>query len=335
MARGGGATWVTGSYDPESNMVYWGTGNPSPLYDWAGGDWMTKGPRPGVNLYITSIVALDADTGKLNWYFQELPHDPWDFDSSVGEMLLLERDGKKLLVHANKGGPVFVLDRTNGKVQNAYMGNRVFNFVKGVDPKTGKVIDPWYPTEGKVHPWFCPWIAGAYSWNSGAYNPKAGLWYKIVQEGCMDLEIVRTTPITEPYAQLNIGANFNFKGTPDGPAYGHLDAREPVTGALKWSVNYPVPPLGSLLATGGELVFLGDMEGRVHAHDAETGQDLWSFNNGSGHRGGIISYAVGGKQYVAVASGTGSLVADAYAGLYPERLGHYAYSAAVVVFTLP
>src|SRR5436190_15563724 len=114
-------------------------------------------------------------------------------------------------------------------------GNRVFNFVKGVDPKTGKVIDPWYPTEGKVHPWFCPWIAGAYSWNSGAYNPKAGLWYKIVQEGCMDLEIVRTTPITEPYAQLNIGANFNFKGTPDGPAYGHLDAREPVTGALKWS----------------------------------------------------------------------------------------------------
>ena len=77
------------------------------------------------------------------------------------------------------------------------------------------------------------------------------------------------------------------------------------------------------------------MEGRVHAHDAETGQDLWSFNNGSGHRGGIISYAVGGKQYVAVASGTGSLVADAYAGLYPERLGHYAYSAAVIVFTLP
>ena len=332
---GGGGGWMTGSYDPDLNLIYWGTGNPSPLYDWAGGDWMTKGPRPGVNLYITSIVALDADTGKLNWYFQELPHDPWDFDSSVGEMLLLERDGKKLLVHANKGGPVFVLDRTNGKVQNAYMGNRVFNFVKGVDPKTGKVIDPWYPTEGKVHPWFCPWIAGAYSWNSGAYNPKAGLWYKIVQEGCMDLEIVRTTPITEPYAQLNIGANFNFKGTPDGPAYGHLDAREPVTGALKWSVNYPVPPLGSLLATGGELVFLGDMEGRVHAHDAETGQDLWSFNNGSGHRGGIISYAVGGKQYVAVASGTGSLVADAYAGLYPERLGHYAYSAAVVVFSLP
>src|SRR3989440_9276 len=298
-------------------------------------DLILIGSRAGVNLYITSIVALDADTGKLNWYFQELPHDPWDFDSSVGEMLLLERDGKKLLVHANKGGPVFVLDRTNGKVQNAYMGNRVFNFVKGVEPKTGKLIEPWYPTEGKVHPWFCPWIAGAYSWNSGAYNPKAGLWYKIVQEGCMDLEIVRTTPITEPYAQLNIGANFNFKGTPDGPAYGHLDAREPVTGALKWSVNYPVPPLGSLLATGGELVFLGDMEGRVHAHDAETGQDLWSFNNGSGHRGGIISYAVGGKQYVAVASGTGSLVADAYAGLYPERLGHYAYSAAVVVFTLP
>src|SRR5947207_2795761 len=149
--RTGKQVWESQLVDSKKETV-WGTGNPAPLYDWAAGDWMTKGPRPGINLYITSIVALDADTGKLNWYFQELPHDPWDFDSSVGEMLLLERDGKKLLVHANKGGPVFVLDRTNGKVQNADMGNRVFNFIKGVDAKTGKLIEPWYPTEGKVHP---------------------------------------------------------------------------------------------------------------------------------------------------------------------------------------
>src|SRR5438046_7890087 len=94
---------------------------------------MSEGPDAGSSLYIAPIVALDADRAKLDGYFQELPHGPWDFDSSVGEMLLLDRDGKKLLVHANKGGSVFVLDRTNGKVQNAYMGNRVFNFVKGVD----------------------------------------------------------------------------------------------------------------------------------------------------------------------------------------------------------
>jgi alcohol dehydrogenase (cytochrome c) len=331
---GGGGGWMTGSYDAELNLIFWGTGNASPLYDWAADKWKTEGPRPGTNLYITSVIALDADTGKLKWYFQELPHDPWDFDSAVGELLMLDKGGQKLLVHANKGGPVFVWDRTNGKVQNAYMGNHVYNFVKGVNPKTGELISPWYPTEGKTQ-FLCPWIAGAYSWNSGAYSPKTGLWYKIVQEGCMDLDIKRTQATTDPAVGLNIGADFALKGTPNGPAYGHLDARDPVTGAVKWSVNYPVIPIGSLLATGGDLVFLGDFEGWVHAHDAETGADLWSFNNGSGHRGGIISYTAGGKQYVAVASGIGSLVADDFAKLWPERMGHYAHSAALVVFTLP
>jgi len=331
---GGGGGWMTGSFDPELNLIYWGTGNPSPLYDWAADDWMTKGPRPGTNLYVTSVLALDADSGKLKWYFQELPHDPWDFDSSVGELLMVERDGKKLLVHANKGGPVFVWDRTNGQVVNAYMGNHIFNFVKGVDPKSGKLIEPWYPKEGKTE-FLCPWIAGAYGWNSGAFSPKTGLWYKIVQEGCMDLDIKRTAPVTDPVVGLNFGAEFTLKGTPNGPAYGHLDARDPVTGQVKWSVNYPIIPIGSLLATGGDLVFLGDFEGWVHAHDAEVGTTLWSFNNGSGHRGGIISYTAGGKQYIAVASGLGSLVADDFAKLWPERVGHYAHSAAVVVFTLP
>jgi PQQ-dependent dehydrogenase (methanol/ethanol family) len=331
---GGGGGWMTGSYDPELNLIYWGTGNPSPLYDWAADEWMTKGPRPGVNLYITSVLALDADTGKLRWYFQELPHDPWDFDSSVGELLLLDRDGKKLLVHANKGGIVFAWDRTNGKVVNAYMGVHNYNFVKGVDPKTGKLISPWYPTEGKTQ-FLCPWIMGGYGWNSGAYSPKTGLWYKIAQEGCMDLDIKRTQAVTDPVVGLNIGADFKMRGTPHGPAYGHLDARDPVSGKVKWSVNYTVMPIGSLLATAGNLVFLGDAEGWVHAHDAESGEDLWTFNNGSGHRGGIISYAAGGKQHVAVASGIGSLVADGFPEIWPERMGHYAYSAALVVFTLP
>src|SRR5262245_3028977 len=151
----------------------------------------------------------------------------------------------------------------------------------------------------------------------------------------MDLDIKRTQAVTDPAVGLNIGADFTLRGTPNGPAYGHLDARDPVTGAVKWSVNYPVIPIGSLLATGGALVFLGDFEGRCHAHDAETGADLWSFNNGSGHRGGIVSYTAGGKQYIAVASGLGSLVADDFAKLWPERMGHYAHSAALVVFTLP
>ena len=108
---GGGGGWMAGGYDPETNTVWWGTGNPAPLYDWAGAEWKTEGPRPGDNLYTTSVIALDPDTGKLKSYHQELPHDAWDFDSAVGEFVMIERDGKKYVVHPNKGGFVFVYDR--------------------------------------------------------------------------------------------------------------------------------------------------------------------------------------------------------------------------------
>ncbi|HEV8662314.1 MAG TPA: PQQ-dependent dehydrogenase, methanol/ethanol family [Candidatus Methylomirabilis sp.] len=330
---GGGGGWMTGSYDPQLNLVYWGTGNAAPLYDWAGPKWMTQGPRPGINLYITSALALNPDTGKLAAYHQELPHDPWDFDSAAGEFLSVDRDGKKLLVHPNKSGFVFVYDRTNMKVENVWPLIYTYNFVKGIDPKTGKLIDPFYPVDGKKE-FLCPYIAGGIGWNSGAYSPKTGLYYKIGQEWCMELEIIRTKPITEPNAQLNIGANFVGKHPPTGPAYGHLDARDPVTGALKWQVNFKYIPIASLLATGGDLLFLGDAEGIVHAYDAETGGELWSFRNGSGHRGGPITYAVGGKQYVAVPSGWGSLVAGDFPVFWPETAG-WSHSSALVVFTLP
>ena len=100
---GGGGGWMPGTYDAKTNTIWWGTGNPAPLYDWSGADWKTKGPRPGDNLYTTSVIGLDPESGKLKFYHQELPHDAWDFDSSVGEFLLLERDGRDLVVHPNKG----------------------------------------------------------------------------------------------------------------------------------------------------------------------------------------------------------------------------------------
>ena len=137
---GGGGGWMPGAYDPETNSVWWGTANPAPLYDWSGPDWKKSGPRPGDNLYTTSVIALDPDTGKLKFYHQELPHDNWDFDSSVGEFVMIERGGKKLVVHPNKGGFVFVYDRSNAKIENVWRLVNNINFVKDINPKTGELI---------------------------------------------------------------------------------------------------------------------------------------------------------------------------------------------------
>src|SRR5712664_3785214 len=312
---GGGGGWMPGAYDPETNSVWWGTANPAPLYDWSGPDWKKSGARPGDNLYTTSVIALDPDTGKLKFYHQELPHDAWDFDSAVGEFVMINRGDKKLVVHANKSG---------------------INFVKSIDPKTGELIGRRDLVAGKVDgPPLCPAIAGGISWNSGAYSPKTQLYYKIGQEWCMELTVLKTTPILEPMAQLNIGADFKLVAPPDGPARGHLSARDPVSGVKKWEVNYKAPPLASVLATAGNLVFVPDAEGVVHAYDADSGQELWSRNNGMGHNAGIISYMAGGKQYIAIPAGWGSLVADEFVALYGEPYKSMPKNTgALVVFAL-
>ncbi|UFZ01865.1 PQQ-binding-like beta-propeller repeat protein [Bradyrhizobium ontarionense] len=309
---GGGGGWMPGTYDSETSTIWWGTANPAPLYDWSGGDWKTQGARPGDNLYTSSVIGLDVDSGKLKFYHQELPHDAWDFDSAVGEFLMLDRDGKKLTVHPNKSGYIFVYDR-EAKVQNVWRITENSNFVKNIDPKTGELIGRRDFTAGKVAEPLCPHISGGVSWNSGSYNPKTGLYYKLGQEWCMTLDIVKTTPVVAPQAQLNIGANFTIAKPPSGEIYGHLDARDPVTGAKKWEVRFPEPPLASVLSTGGNLVFVPDSRGTVHAYDAENGTELWNHSDGTGHQGGIISYSVNGKQYIAITAGFGGMAADDYA----------------------
>ena len=137
---GGGGGWMPGTYDTATNTVWWGTANPDPLYDWSGPDFMTTGARPGLNLYTTSVIALDPDTGKLKFYHQELPHDTWDFDSAPGEFVSIDRDGKQYMVHPNKSGFIFVYDRADAKVENVWPIVQNYNFVKGIDPKTGELI---------------------------------------------------------------------------------------------------------------------------------------------------------------------------------------------------
>lgn len=332
---GGGGGWMPGTYDAETNTVWWGTANPDPLYDWAGADIKTQGARPGDNLYTTSVLALDPDTGKLKFYHQELPHDNWDFDSALGEFMMIDRGGKKYMVHVNKSGFIFVYDRANAKVENVWPIVHNYNFVKGIDPKTGELIGRRDFSAGPQQEPLCPAIAGGVSWNSGSYSPKSGLWYKVGNEWCITLEVVKTTPITEPQVQLNIGANFKMAQPPSGQIYGHLDARDPITGKLKWEVKYNAPPTASVLSTAGNLVFLPDAAGIIHAYDAETGKELWSHNDGVGHNGGIISYMAHGKQYIAVEAGFGGLVGDDYGSMFGEPWKSMPRDAgALVVFGL-
>jgi len=331
---GGGGGWIPGTYDAETDTVWWGTANPAPLYDWGGADWKTSGARPGDNLYTSSVIALNPDTGQLKFYHQELPHDAWDFDSAVGEFLAIDRDGKKYYVHPNKGGFAFVYDRADAKVENVYKLADNINFVKDIKPD-GELVGRRDLAEGDQKA-LCPAINGGVSWNSGTYSPDTGLYYKIGNEWCMDLTVQKTTPVTEPQAQLNIAAQFTIIDPPGGKAHGHLDARDPITGKIAWTVEFPEPPLASLLSTAGGLVFVPDARGWLHAYDAKDGKELWKANNGNQHNGGIISYEAGGKQYVAVVTGGPSLVGEGYAALFG---GPYKTmeknTGSLVVYTLP
>jgi alcohol dehydrogenase (cytochrome c) len=323
---GGGGGWMPGTYDKSTDTLFWGTGNPAPDYDWGGA-------RPGNNLYTSSVIALNPDTGELKWFHQEIPHDQWDYDSALGELWLLDRDDKKLVVHQNKSGYVFVYERDSGKIENVWTMNENSNFVKSINPKTGELIGRNGPNLENSPHISCPWIAGGRSWNSGSYSPKTGLWYNTAMEACLKVTVKKETPVVEPAAQLFFGGDIEAVHPPGGKAHGRLDARDPVTGARKWSVKYKYPPVASVLSTAGGLVFTGDIEGNIFAYDADSGETLWSFNTGSGIRGGTISYSAGGKQYILVPSGLGSLVMGLYPALWPE-VADFPAGATLIAFSV-
>ena len=318
---GGGGGWMTGNYDESTNSIWWGTANPAPDYDWAGDKWKTAGARPGDNLYSSSVVVLNADTGELKSWFQEMPHDAWDFDSAVGEFMKIERNGKQYMVHPNKGGIIFVYnaDPANAplKVENAYMMGKTFNYIKGVDPKTGQLIGRRELPEGK-HTNVCPAIDGNISWNTGSYNPNTGLLYKVVQEWCFDIEVVKADPPPAFSGQTYFGASWTSTHPEGRKAFGHVSARDPLSGKIKWEKEYKYPPLASLLSTKGNVLFVPGADGIIEALDTRTGATLWRHNDGIGHHGGVITYTAKGKQFVAVATGWGSHVSGNYCPLFGE-----------------
>lgn len=326
LKYGGAPTWLVGSYDPELNLLYWGVGNPSSdFYDEF---------RKGDNLYSNSIIALDPDTGKLKWHYQEVPHDMYDFDSAY-ECVLIDyvKDGKtqKLLVHPNKGGYTWVLDRATGKFVSAYPHVDVLTWLKGVD-KNGRPIGMQPVPPDKIT-FVCPSAAGGRNYDHSSYSPRTKFWYNIGWEICNAIKPEKL-PIIE--GQPLFGGSMEFKPPADKPAYGHINAFDPLTGERKWRYNTRYMNVASLLATGGDLLFSGDVMGEMFALDATTGTKLWGFNVGAGMSGSPISYSVNGRQYIAMPTGMGSLVGGLTAVIWPETASKLPERAStLVVFALP
>jgi alcohol dehydrogenase (cytochrome c) len=329
---GGGSPWLTGSFDANLNLIYWGTGNAaSDFYDL---ERVPSGANKtqDLNLYTASVVALEADTGKLRWYYQEVPDDVWDFDSAY-EVLLMDRQirgqMRKILVHMNKSGLTFVLDRVTGEYLGSFNVPEVFNWIQGVNEK-GKLIARYEPELSETRT-FCPSAAGAKSWNSMAYSPRTGFIYTPTNEMCNEV----TPNDNKPDEGKNfMNGAFNIKLPANRTTYSHVDAWDPVTGKRIWSVPYKFVLLSSMLATAGNLIFTGDPEGNFFALDARKGEKLWSFQTGAGHRGSAISYSVNGRQYIATTSGWHqSLVGGAAARLFPNE--NFRLGSTLIVFALP
>ena len=311
-ARGGGNTWVTGSYDPELNLVYWGTGNPGPDFDGS--------VREGDNLYTDSCIAVNPDNGEIVWHYQFTPHDVWDYDSNM-EMILFDLLDRKLLAHFDKNGYFFVLDRTNGELVSVTpFSDRITWGEIDANGNVTRKVEP--ENEGEpVHFW--PGPAGAKEWTHAAYSPKTQLFYVPVQDTGATI-ILRQKEFKEglPYWGASVGVD-------KIDMQGYVKAIDP-TGKEVWSWFNEVPMCSSVLATGGDLVFVGEPTGEYNAFNAHTGELLWQFQCGSGHHSAPTTYSVDGKQYIAVPTGWGSWVEGFGPGLVGAPKG-----TALFVFALP
>jgi alcohol dehydrogenase (cytochrome c) len=321
---GGGSTWMTGSYDAELNLLYWGIGNAS--------SDLNASHRRGDNLYTCSIVALDPDTGKLKWHYQEVPQDVWDYDAAFELYLVdLPINGRtrKVVMQATKTGYVWMLDRTNGEFLKAWPFAKHINWVSGIT-EDGKLVGRLEPLLG-TSKLVCPSVAGAKNWNQGAFSPRTGWLYLPVQEICNDL-VARQEEV--PEGSLSTGGNWIMKPPPEGKQEGYLAAYDQLTGERKWTLPVTTWIMASVLATAGDLVFTGDPEGNFFAVDAKTGTRLWTFQTGAGHRGSAITYSIDDRQYVATPTGWGSIAGGAHKSIWPNAPTARPGSA-LVVFTLP
>jgi PQQ-dependent dehydrogenase (methanol/ethanol family) len=294
---GGGTTWGFISYDPEQNLIFYGTANPGP--------WNPE-LRPGDNKWTCGVFARNPDTGEARWFFQWNPHDLYDWDG-INENVLVDLtingQARQTLLHADRNGYLYVLDRTTGEMISAHPFGHI-NSLSGIDPKTGRPnhVAEKKPQTGKVVRNICPPAPGAKDWSPSAYSPKTGLLYIPHMNLCMDNEAVEVNYIAgTPY----IGANVKMYAGPGGHR-GELTAWNPVEGKAVWKIKENFPVWSGTVATAGDVVFYGTMEGWFKAINAYTGEPLWQFKCGSGVIGQPVTYrGPDGKQYVAIIAGVG------------------------------
>ena len=307
-AGGGGTVWDTMAFDPELNLMYIGTGNGSP---WA---HSKRSPKGGDNLYLASIVALDPDTGKYKWHYQETPGDNWDYTSTQPMILAdLKIAGKprKVLLHAPKNGFFFVIDRTNGKFISAKNFVDV-NWATGYD-KNGRPIEVAAARQNEKPGDSIPGPFGAHNWHSMSYSAQTGLAYLPAQNIPVSLMDDKAWKFNEnaparPHSALGWNtAMFINAAPPQSKPFGRLIAWDPVAQKQAWAVEHVSPWNGGTLATAGNLVFQGTADGRMMAYNAKTGEKLWETPTGTGVVAAPSTYMVDGKQYLSIAVGWGGV----------------------------
>ncbi len=292
--RGGGTTWMPGTYDPELNTIYWATSNPAPDFDGA--------PRPGDDLYTDCVLALDPNTGKLKWYFQFTPHDLFDYDATETPVLVdanYQGQPRKLIVQANRNGYFYILDRTNGKFLSAFPFVEKLNWAKGIDAQGRPIRTGVQPTAEGTR--ICPGMIGATNWFSPSYNPSTHLFYFLAYENC-DLYFLKPQEFSEGKTYYSTGVRHSpgDHGQKVLLAY----SLESDKSAWRYVQAGSGHSSGGVMTTATGLLFFGDDAQSFEAVDAQTGRPLWHFNTGQSLHASPMSYAVNGKQYVAIAAGS-------------------------------
>lgn len=290
---GGGATWLSGTFDPETNTLYWTTGNPWPDY--------SGQPRQGDNLYTCSLLALDLESGKMKWHFQFSPHDTHDWDAQSWPLLidmLWQGKMRKVVLHANRNGFFYVLDRNTGEFLRATKLIDHVSWASGVDERGRPMRIPNQDPTAQGN-WICPSVKGATNWMGQSYNPVTGLLYVLTLEQCGNYVLSAQKPVPM--------ANFAGGGATEEGGQVILRAIDPKTAKRVW--EYPMTGLGRMwtgvVSTATGVVFSGDDDGHIVAFDGNNGRILWHFNMGELSTASPITYEVDGKQYVTLAGATG------------------------------
>ena len=303
---GGGAMWVTGSYDVDTNQVLWGTGNPVPMFN--------PYDRPGNNLYTNSLISWDPDSGKMNWYFQYTPGDMWDYDEAGTHILIdgeVAGQARKLIAHSGRNGFLYAMDRSNGQTLLAKPYVDTVNWTKGIDQKTGLPVD--YDPNKDIQVYsgqqamtltdrtkrLCPsWLGGNNYW-SASYSRRTKLLYIPSASSCNESTL-------DPNAGRNAGGAI-LGGVPRYTERNESDiiVVDPFTGEIKKKIHKPYPNHSAALTTAGGLLFTGLIDGSFAAYDDTSLEQLWEINVGVGFNAPPMTFEVGGKQYVAILTGLG------------------------------